>query len=134
MSAARFDWRNPASDGEKLKLIVAKCDKGWGDELDTYLWYEVGDVDGLTQGETEDIVRQFFASNQAGFGEVEFHRSSEIPGNPMLLRLRGILTIHPSLWLRDRSCPLYQVGHGGMPGIKPDEHCINFRDEWKNRM
>ncbi|HLG26094.1 MAG TPA: hypothetical protein VI588_04930, partial [Candidatus Gracilibacteria bacterium] len=62
---ARFDWRNPASDGEKLKMIAEHFGKGWGDEMDTVLRYEVGNIDGVTKEESKELVRLFFASGDA---------------------------------------------------------------------
>lgn len=120
------DWRSPESNDAKAELIG----KAWGEEMDTYLFYEIGDVNRLTDEEQERIVKEFFPGGAAGFGDVELHRSSELKGHPMLLRLRGLLTLHPSLTLRGRVCPLYQIGYSDMLGSAASGDMINFHERW----
>ena len=114
------NWREEASEEAKRETLGAVR---WSQEVDTYLWYEIGDVSRLTKDEIGDIVAENFVS-KVGFGDVELHRSAQLPGGPTLLRLRGTLRLRPSLTLRGRYCPLYQVGHGS------DADCVNFHDLW----
>ncbi|MBI2485167.1 hypothetical protein HYW18_03410 [Candidatus Uhrbacteria bacterium] len=121
------DWRSPTSDLAKLALIKRE----WGAQIDnTYLWYEIGPITRLTNEEVATIVKQCFVHHTVGFGDVEIHPSMLIQG-AMLLRLRGTLFLQPALTIRNRYCPLYQVGHGGGFVTTADDDCVNFHRVWE---
>jgi hypothetical protein len=118
-----LDWKSPNSEKAKRQLI----ETDWDTVLThTYLWYEIGNVVLLTKDEEKLIIKEFFPDGKAGFGDIELHRGEQIPGTPVLLRLRGDLRLKPSLTLRGRYCPLYQIGHGGMPSVRPSKDSANF--------
>lgn len=120
------DWTSSASEEAKRELIG----KDWGDEVDTYLWYEIGDVSRLTKEEFKAIVAECFLA-ECGIGDLELHASQNLRGSPTLLRLRGKLWLRPALTIRGRYCPLYQVGHGGSGLFDPSSDNVNFYEQWK---
>jgi hypothetical protein len=123
-SGPNLNWMLPVSEDVKL----SKIGRSWGELLDDYLWYELGDVESLTEAEEQEIVAMFFPSGKAGFGDVELHESSCIPGRTTVLRLRGKVKLLPSIELRGRYCPLYQVGHYDFSGSS--KGAINFHTSW----
>lgn len=123
-SGPNLDWMLPLSEEVKL----AKIGRAWGEILDDYLWYELGDVSSLSDAEEREIVAAFFLDGKASFGDVELHESSCIPGRTTVLRLRGKVRLLPSIELRGRYCPLYQVGHYDFSGSS--KGAINFHTSW----
>lgn len=124
-SRVNLEWTKPEAEAEKILL----SGKNVGDTINDYLWFELGDIDTLREEEVKAIDETFFVDGRGtSFGNIELHRSEGIPGNPTLLRLRGSLRFLPSLVLRGRYCPLYQIGHydwgTGSPGS------INFHTHW----
>ncbi len=119
-SNANMEWTLPSSESAKRRLSGME----WGTVTDTYLWYLLDGVDSLVEGEQRRIVESFFEGGHAGFGDVEIHRSSIIPGQPFILRLRGRLRLLPSLQLRGAYRPLYQIGHSD------DSDRLNFHNRW----
>ncbi len=121
-----LDWMLPASEPQKLEL----AGKQVGEVVDDYLWYELGDVRRLTDDEVAAIKAKFFVGGNAGFGDIELHRSSVLPGDRTVLRLRGRLYFHLSLELRGRYCALYQVGHSGGFLDMPTPGSVSFHKYW----
>lgn len=127
----RFDWRNKESDSQKARLLHKTYDIFFGDERQTQLVYDVGTVDGLTSLELEELVREFLRGCQSAFDPLEFFQGKHIPGTPMLMRIGGMLVVHPWFQLRERSCPLLQVGPMITDGGQLNKTVINFHREWK---
>lgn len=121
-----LDWMLPDSEPKKLEL----AGKQVGEVVNDYLWYDLGDVRSLERDEVDAIKTKFFVGGQAGFGDIELHRSSVLPGNRTVLRLRGRLYFHLSLELRGHYCALYQVGHSGGFLPMPTEGSVNFHKYW----
>lgn len=122
-----FDWRLPEADERKLELIGSP----WGETVDTYLWYELGELNHLTKEEIAAIANKFFVNgieDGERFGNIELHHSSVIPG--IVLRLRGKVRRLPSFELRGRHCSLYQIGHSGGFCEAPTPDSINFHNVW----
>ena len=113
-------WELPETEDAKLAFIGKQRDE----VVTTYLWYNIGDVGLLTPVEVDAIVAEFFVSGSVNYGDVELHRSSVIPGNLTILRLRGTLRLRPALMLRGRYCPLYMFGHSDM------KESVNFHTQW----
>lgn len=131
--ANTFDWRDEASDSVKGRLLYDRFGHIWGDHAETDLIYEVGDVDGLTTPEIQDIEREFLRGCQSAFRTLEFLRGEGIPGEPMLMHLAGMLILHPSFILRQRRCALLQVGYNDSNISQPDPAVLNFHHEWKSK-
>lgn len=125
-SGPNLDWMLPVS--EEVKRV--EIGRAWGEVLDDYLWYELGDVSSLTDAEEQEIVATFFLDGKARFGDVELHGSSCIPGRATILRLRGKVRLLPSIELRGRYCPLYQVGHFDPWSDRSSKGAVNFHRLW----
>ncbi len=123
---SNFDWRLPEADERKLALVGSP----WGETVNTYLWYEIGEINNLTDEEIEVIKTKFFIDISDGgrFGNIELHHSSVIPG--IVLRLRGKVRRLPSFELRGRHCSLYQIGHSGGFCEAPTPDSVNFHHVW----
>lgn len=126
----KFDWRSPESDHEKGKLLHARFGIFWGDQRETDLIYEVGDVDGLTRAELFELNKEFLRGCQADFKILEFTRGEDIPGQPMLMRIKGMLHVLPRFQLRDVDRPLLQMGYP-YPTSQGPLPVVNFHQEWK---
>lgn len=122
-----FDWMLPASEAKKFEL-VGKQD---GDVIDSYLFFELGPIDSLTDEEIGAIIGRCFASGaQMGFGDIELHRMAGPAGKTVSLRLRNRqLLLRASLQIRGRYCPLFQVGHVD-PLFGVSKGAINFHSYW----
>jgi hypothetical protein len=115
-------WDSPTSEDAKRQMLNLV----WGTVLDTYVWYLLGDITELTADERAAIVTDML-SGADGFGDLELHQSGALIGRPTLLRLRGRVTLQPSLTIRGRYCPLYQVG------IVDGDPFVNFYLEWREQ-
>lgn len=118
-------WELPESEEAKLAAIGMARDA----EVDTYLWYKLGDIHSIDEAEVRLIVGECFVHKKAGFGDIELHRSLALPEKAVILRLRGRLRLRPAVTIRGRYCPLYQIGHMNIFGQKVDG-TRNFHNLW----
>ena len=125
-------WMRPEADAAKEALLG----KPWGTVIDDYLWYELGEIDGLDDAEETAVIKEAFPSGATRFGDVELHRAEPgvLPGDPALLRLRGPVRILPALTIRGRRCALFEVGHIGLYASEASPGSINFHTEWNKAM
>ncbi len=120
-----LEWMLPETEHKKLAVVGMKH----GEVINNYLWYELGDIDHLKDEEYFDIIRAFFVNKKVAFGDIELRRVRGIPGNPVVLRLRGKLRLLTGVKLRGRYCALYQVGYREWLGF-PMHGCVNFHVMW----
>lgn len=130
-ASGALGWMLPDAESKKMELLGAP----WETIIKWYLWYELGEIRELNPQEWDTVIEQCFVSGGKGFGDVEFHTSRTIPGNPSLLRIRGPeIRLLPALVIRGRYCPLYQRGCGDILGRNPAPDLINFHIEWEKMM
>ena len=120
-----FSWRLPEADDRKVEMIG----KPWGEPPSDYVWYDLGEINSLTEDEVAAIKGLFFVG-YVNSGNVELEASKAFPG--AILRLRGADHFLPSFELRGRRCALYQVGCSVEFRYALDEGFINFHYCWND--
>ena len=122
-----FGWMLPNSEQEKLSI----AGKNYADVVDDYLWYELGRyIEDLSYFDLHSIREQCFVEGGSSHGDIRLDLSIDIPGNPIVLRLRGKLRLFPSLLIQGRYCPLYRIGYFGGRYIGNSPSAINFHQYW----
>jgi|SRR3989344_5920871 len=93
------------SDEEKLEIL----EEIFEGKVPVYMWYSLGNNSSVSA-----IPRLALLTGARNFGSLEVHKSEVVEGYS--LRVRGALSLYPSLDIEGRTAELY-LAHSDNPGL-----------------